>query len=77
MKIVLFGQKWLAAEVLKAITALPGVDVVTVCPDTETPDVLRRAAFEWMRSPGATWRLRHIASGISPPPFVAGAGLAF
>ena len=46
MKIVLFGQKWLAAEVLKAITALPGVDVVTVCPDTETPDVLRRAAFE-------------------------------
>ncbi|MFQ9868533.1 MAG: hypothetical protein ACLRWP_17460 [Bilophila wadsworthia] len=40
MKIVLFGQKWLAAEVLKAITALPGVDVVTVCLDTETPDVL-------------------------------------
>ena len=76
MKIVLFGQKWLAAEVLKAITALPGVDVVTVCPDTETPDVLRRAAFE-LGIPGATWRLRHIASGISPPPFVAGAGLAF
>lgn len=85
MKIVLFGQKWLAAEVLKAITALPGVDVVTVCPDTETPDVLRRAAFElgipssrnMDALPGATWRLRHIASGISPPPFVAGAGLAF
>ena len=46
MKIVLFGQKWLAAEVLKAITALPGVDVVTVCPDTETPDALRRTAFK-------------------------------
>lgn len=46
MRIVLFGQKWLAAEVLKAITALPGVDVAAVCPDTETPDVLRRTAFE-------------------------------
>ena len=81
MKIVLFGQKWLAAEVLKAITALPGVDVVTVCPDTETPDVLRRAAFELgipsSRDMDALPRLRHIASGISPPPFVAGAGLAF
>mgnify|MGYP000627000117 CR=1 FL=1 len=46
MRIVLFGQKWLAAEVLKAITALPGVDVAAVCPDTETPDALRRTAFE-------------------------------
>ena len=37
MRIVLFGQKWLAAEVLKALTSLPGVDVIAVCPDGEMP----------------------------------------
>lgn len=46
MKLVLFGQKWLAAEVLKAITVLPGVQVVAVSPDalpdriTDTADAL-------------------------------------
>lgn len=35
MRIVLFGQKWLAAEVLKALVVLPRVDVVAVCADGE------------------------------------------
>lgn len=35
MQIVLFGQKWLAVEVLRELLRLPGVEVVAVCPDTE------------------------------------------
>ncbi|GAB7499905.1 formyltransferase family protein [Bilophila wadsworthia] len=35
MKIVLFGQKWLAVEVLRGLSRLPGVEIVAVCPDTE------------------------------------------
>ena len=33
MNIVLFGQKWLAAEVFRALLAKQGVRVVAVCPD--------------------------------------------
>lgn len=35
MQIVLFGQKWLAVEVLRELLRLPGVEVVAVCLDTE------------------------------------------
>lgn len=35
MKIVLLGQKWLAVEVLRELSHLPGVEIVAVCPDTE------------------------------------------
>lgn len=35
MQIVLFGQKWLAVEVLRELPRLPGVEIVAVCPDTE------------------------------------------
>ena len=35
MKIVLFGQKWLAVEVLRELLRLPGVEIAAVCPDTE------------------------------------------
>lgn len=35
MKIVLFGQKWLAMEVLRELLRLPGVEIAAVCPDTE------------------------------------------
>ena len=35
MKIVLFGQKWLAVEVLRGLSRLPGVEIIAVCPDTE------------------------------------------
>ncbi len=35
MQIVLFGQKWLALEVLRELLRLPGVEVVAVCPGTE------------------------------------------
>lgn len=35
MRLVLFGQKWLAAEVIKTLVAVPGVDVVAVCADGE------------------------------------------
>lgn len=35
MKIVLFGQKWLAVEVLRELLCLPGVEIAAVCPDTE------------------------------------------
>ncbi len=35
MRIVLFGQKWLAAELLKRLVTLPDVNVLAVCPDTE------------------------------------------
>lgn len=35
MQIVLFGQKWLAVEVLRELLRLSGVEVVAVCPDTE------------------------------------------
>ena len=35
MKIVLFGQKWLAVEVLRELLRLPGVEISAVCPDTE------------------------------------------
>lgn len=35
MQIALFGQKWLAVEVLRELLRLPGVEVVAVCPDTE------------------------------------------
>lgn len=34
MKTVLFGQKWLAAEVLAALSAMSGVQVLAVCPQT-------------------------------------------
>ena len=37
MKVVLFGQKWLAAEVLEQLVELPDVQVLCVCPDT-VPD---------------------------------------
>ncbi|WP_300786401.1 formyltransferase family protein [uncultured Desulfovibrio sp.] len=43
MRIVLFGQKWLAAKLLKRLVALPNVTVLAVCPDTE-PDRLADAA---------------------------------
>lgn len=51
MRLVIFGQKWLAAESLKALTLLPGVDVIAVCPDVElsrdrTGDRLAVAAHE-------------------------------
>lgn len=39
MRIVLFGQKWLASEVLRQLQLLPGVEIAAVCPDTE-PDRL-------------------------------------
>lgn len=35
MKIVLFGQKWLAVEVLQELLRLPDVEIIAVCPDTE------------------------------------------
>lgn len=35
MRIVLFGQKWLAVEVLRELLRLPGVEIAAVCPDTE------------------------------------------
>lgn len=35
MRIVIFGQKWLAVEVLRELLRLPCVDVVAVCPDAE------------------------------------------
>lgn len=35
MRIVIFGQKWLAVEVLRELLQLPGVEIVAVCPDTE------------------------------------------
>lgn len=35
MKIVLFGQKWLAVEVLQELLRLPDVKIIAVCPDTE------------------------------------------
>ena len=33
MRIVVFGQKWLAVEVLRELLALPRVLVAGVCPD--------------------------------------------
>lgn len=35
MNIVLFGQKWLAVEVLRELLRLPGVEIAAVCPDME------------------------------------------
>ena len=35
MKIVLFGQKWLAVEVLQELLRLPDVEIIAVCLDTE------------------------------------------
>ena len=34
MNVLLFGQKWLAVEVLKRLHAKPDIQVVAVCPDT-------------------------------------------
>lgn len=33
MRAVIFGQKWLAAEVLKRLAEMPAVKIVAVCPD--------------------------------------------
>lgn len=44
MKIVLFGQKWLAAEVLKELYGRSGVQVVAVSPDV-LPDSLAATAY--------------------------------
>ena len=33
MRIVIFGQKWLAVEVLRQLLLLPRATVVGVCPD--------------------------------------------
>lgn len=33
MKIVIFGQKWLAVEVLRELVRLPRVEIIGVCPD--------------------------------------------
>ena len=43
MKIVLFGQKWLAVEVLRELLRLPGVEIAAVCPD-RVPDRLEEEA---------------------------------
>lgn len=34
MRVVIFGQKWLAVEVLRQLSLLPRVTVAGVCPDT-------------------------------------------
>lgn len=39
MRLVIFGRKWLAAEVLRSLSDLPGVEIAAVCPDIE-PDRL-------------------------------------
>lgn len=36
MRVVLFGQKWLATEVLLRLLDIPRIEVIGVCPDTET-----------------------------------------
>ena len=43
MQIVLFGQKWLAVEVLRELSCLPRVEVIAVCPD-RVPDRLDEEA---------------------------------
>lgn len=44
MQVVVFGQKWLAVEVLQELARLPRIKIVGVCPDTET-DRLAEAAL--------------------------------
>lgn len=36
MRVVIFGQKWLAVEVLKVLLAMPRVTVTAVCPDANS-----------------------------------------
>lgn len=43
MKIVLFGQKWLAVEVLRGLLHLPGVEIIAVCPDVEQDRLVAEA----------------------------------
>ncbi|MCX4310817.1 MAG: formyltransferase family protein [Desulfovibrio sp.] len=45
MNVVIFGQKWFAAEVLKRLCEMPGVKIVAVCPD-KVPDRLAGVAQE-------------------------------
>lgn len=45
MNVVIFGQKWFAAEVLNRLGEMPGVAIVGVCPDN-LPDRLANAALE-------------------------------
>lgn len=46
MNVVIFGQKWLAIEVLRALSTMPRVRIVAVCPDagTTNTDSLSMAA---------------------------------
>lgn len=43
MRVALFGQKWLAAEVLEQLVALPDVQVLCVCPDSLPDKVADKA----------------------------------
>lgn len=43
MKIVVFGQKWLAVEVLRELLHLPGVEIIAVCPDVEQDRLVAEA----------------------------------
>lgn len=45
MNVVVFGQKWFGAEILKRLGEMPGVHIVSVCPD-KLPDKLVSAAQE-------------------------------
>lgn len=44
MNITLFGQKWLAAEVLTRLVAIQGVNVTCVCPDSLSDRLADKAA---------------------------------